>query len=80
MPPAILAPTIEELASLSELCLRSKAVWGYSEEFLEARYAHLDADPVRRASERIRSQIAAAMGDAKSADDDGANVVQLRRG
>lgn len=29
-------PAIEELASLSELCLRSKAVWGYSAEFLEA--------------------------------------------
>ncbi len=27
---------MEELASLSELCLRSKAVWGYDAEFLEA--------------------------------------------
>jgi GNAT superfamily N-acetyltransferase len=32
----IRAPAIEELASLSELCLRSKAVWGYDSEFLEA--------------------------------------------
>jgi GNAT superfamily N-acetyltransferase len=32
----IRAATIQELASLSELCLRSKAVWGYNEEFLEA--------------------------------------------
>ena len=32
----IRAPAIEELASLSELCLRSKAVWGYDVEFLEA--------------------------------------------
>jgi GNAT superfamily N-acetyltransferase len=32
----IRAPTIEELAGLSELCLRSKAVWGYDVEFLEA--------------------------------------------
>ena len=32
----IRAPTIEELAGLSELCLRSKAVWGYHAEFLAA--------------------------------------------
>ena len=27
---------LEELESLSELCLRSKAVWGYDQTFLEA--------------------------------------------
>jgi GNAT superfamily N-acetyltransferase len=36
MPLAIRAPAIEELPGLSELCLRSKAVWGYNEAFLEA--------------------------------------------
>jgi GNAT superfamily N-acetyltransferase len=40
----IRAPTIEELASLSELCLRSKAVWGYNEEFLEACRDELSFD------------------------------------
>src|SRR5271165_954851 len=43
LPPLIRAPTIEELASLSELCFRSKAVWGYNEEFLKAcRSEHAD--------------------------------------
>ena len=32
----IRAPAIAELPVLSELCLRSKAVWGYDEAFLEA--------------------------------------------
>jgi GNAT superfamily N-acetyltransferase len=40
----IRAPTIEELASLSELCLRSKAVWGYNGEFLEACRGELSFD------------------------------------
>jgi GNAT superfamily N-acetyltransferase len=44
VPPMIRAPTIEELASLSELCLRSKAVWGYNEEFLEACRGELSFD------------------------------------
>jgi GNAT superfamily N-acetyltransferase len=40
----IRAPTIEELAGLSELCLRSKAVWGYNPEFLEACRSELSFD------------------------------------
>jgi len=40
----IRAPTIEELASLSELCLRSKAVWGYDREFLAACRSELSFD------------------------------------
>src|SRR5262249_14528565 len=44
LPPMIRAPTIEELASLSELCLRSKAVWGYNAEFLEACQSELSFD------------------------------------
>jgi GNAT superfamily N-acetyltransferase len=46
----IRAPTIEELASLSELCFRSKAVWGYDGEFLEA----------------CRSELSLGRGDLKS--------------
>ena len=44
MSPMIRAPTIEELASLSELCLRSKAAWGYNVEFLEACRSELFFD------------------------------------
>jgi GNAT superfamily N-acetyltransferase len=33
---AIRPPVIGELAGLSDLCFRSKAVWGYDEEFMEA--------------------------------------------
>jgi GNAT superfamily N-acetyltransferase len=40
----IRAPTIEELARLSELCLRSKAVWGYDGEFLDACRGELSFD------------------------------------
>ena len=40
----IRAPTIEELSSLSELCLRSKAVWGYDGEFLDACRRELSFD------------------------------------
>ena len=36
---------------------------GHSQASTTQRYAHLDADPLRRASDRIASQIAAAMGD-----------------
>lgn len=34
-------PTIEELAELSDLCLRSKAIWGYDAAFMEACRAEL---------------------------------------
>jgi integrase len=38
---------------------------GHAHPSTTARYAHLDADPLRRASEKIGSQIAAAMRDVK---------------
>ena len=37
MPLTIRAPTIDELSDLSDLCFRSKAVWGHDEEFIDAR-------------------------------------------
>ena len=40
-----------------------------------ARYAHLDADPLRRASDHIGNQLAAAMGDLK--DKPSGEVVEL---
>jgi hypothetical protein len=42
------------------------------------RYAHLDNDPVRKASERIGGVIAAAMGD-KVDPGDGGEVGPIRR-
>src|SRR5205807_2205117 len=47
------AARVEEAPELSELCVRSKAVWGYDEAFmalaraaLEVRPEHIDADNV----------------------------------
>jgi GNAT superfamily N-acetyltransferase len=42
--PMIRAATMQELPSLSELCLRSKAVWGYNKAFLEACRRELSFD------------------------------------
>ena len=36
MPLTIRPPTKDELSGLSDLCFRSKAVWGYDDEFMEA--------------------------------------------
>ena len=38
-------PDVDELPGLSELCLRSKAVWGYDEEFIEACRGELSFSP-----------------------------------
>ena len=38
-------PTIDELSSLSDLCFRSKAVWGYDEEFMNACRGELSFKP-----------------------------------
>jgi integrase len=51
---------------------------GHTQASTTARYAHLDADPLRRASDRIGGHIAAAMGDATRSGDRPANVVSLR--
>jgi GNAT superfamily N-acetyltransferase len=41
----IRAPTVDELSRLSDLCFRSKAVWGYDERFMEACRAELSFGP-----------------------------------
>jgi predicted N-acetyltransferase YhbS len=41
MPPLVRAPMIDELAVLSELCMRSKALWGYDKKFMDACRAEL---------------------------------------
>lgn len=53
---------------------------GHTQASTTARYAHLDADPLRKASDRIGGDIARAMGDASPDDDERAEVVPLRRG
>jgi GNAT superfamily N-acetyltransferase len=41
----IRTPTLDELPDLSDLCLRSKAVWGYDAAFMEACRAELSLHP-----------------------------------
>jgi GNAT superfamily N-acetyltransferase len=41
----IRTPSLDELPSLSDLCFRSKAIWGYDEEFMEACRGELSFEP-----------------------------------
>jgi len=50
---------------------------GHSQAATTARYAHLDNDPLRRASESIAGRIAEAMGEVSAAQS--GQVVQLRK-
>ncbi|MDR3497124.1 MAG: tyrosine-type recombinase/integrase [Ancalomicrobiaceae bacterium] len=50
---------------------------GHTQASTTARYAHLDNDPLRKASDRIGADIARAMGDAPASG--GAEVVPIRR-
>ncbi len=45
MPRIVRAPTFEELPALSALCFRSKAVWGYDSDFMEACRKELTIEP-----------------------------------
>jgi GNAT superfamily N-acetyltransferase len=56
----IRAPEVEELPALGELCLRSKAVWGYDAAFMEACRGELSFDPADLVSSKIA---VAAQGD-----------------
>jgi hypothetical protein len=42
---AIRTPRTDELPALGDLCLRSKAVWGYDETFMAACRAELSFEP-----------------------------------
>jgi hypothetical protein len=53
---------------------------GHTQASTTARYAHLDADPLRRASDRIGGHIAAAMGDAKPTGEGPAKILPPPRG
>ena len=49
----IRAPDVEELPALSELCMRSKAVWGYDADFMAACLKELTFVPGDLVSSRI---------------------------
>ncbi len=49
---------------------------GHTQSSTTQRYAHLDADPLRKASEHIASQLASAMGERSGS---GADIVSLHR-
>jgi GNAT superfamily N-acetyltransferase len=53
MRPVIRAPNVEELPALSELCMRSKAVWGYDADFMAACLKELTFVPGDLVSSRI---------------------------
>jgi GNAT superfamily N-acetyltransferase len=53
MQPIIRAPDVEELPALSELCMRSKAVWGYDADFMAACLKELTFVPGDLVSSRI---------------------------
>jgi GNAT superfamily N-acetyltransferase len=46
-------PTVEELPTLSALCLRSKAVWGYGNDFMEACRSELTIEACELQSSSI---------------------------
>jgi GNAT superfamily N-acetyltransferase len=46
-------PAVEELLALSALCLRSKAVWGYDNDFMEACRSELSFDALELRSTSI---------------------------
>ena len=49
----IRAPLVEELPDLSELCMRSKAAWGYDAAFMEACRAELSLQTCDLKASRI---------------------------
>jgi GNAT superfamily N-acetyltransferase len=53
MQPIIRAPDVSELPALSELCMRSKAVWGYDADFMAACLKELTFVPGDLVSSRI---------------------------
>lgn len=62
------APMIDELAVLSELCMRSKAQWGYDKNFMDACRAELSLN----LRDLQRTQVAVAEEDGQAV-----GVVQL---
>lgn len=46
-------PLVEELPTLSALCLRSKAVWGYDKDFIDSCRSELTIEPCELRSSTI---------------------------
>jgi hypothetical protein len=55
LPCVFRTPTVDELPALSALCFRSKAVWGYDHQFMEACRRELSIEP-----SELRSTLIAA--------------------
>lgn len=53
MPYLMRTPAVEELPTLSALCFRSKAAWGYDNDFMEACRHELSFDPLELQSTSI---------------------------
>ena len=53
MPYLMRTPTVDQLPALSALCVRSKAVWGYDNDFMEACRRELSFDPLELRSTSI---------------------------
>jgi hypothetical protein len=58
-------PTRPSVPAVGWVC-RSSVALGHSQVATTARYAHLDNDPLRRASETIAGRIEAALNGKKS--------------
>jgi integrase len=52
---------------------------GHTQSATTQRYAHLDNDPLKKASEHIGSRLAAAMGDVKSPRTNVTNILKAKR-
>ena len=59
----IRSASVDELPGLSDLCFRSKAVWGYDEKFMEACRRELSFDP----QDLEQTHVAVAEGDRECA-------------
>lgn len=50
---------------------------GHTQAVTTQRYAHLDNDPLRKASERIADQLASAMGELQQSSPQPENIIPL---
>jgi hypothetical protein len=65
--------------NLSKILNQLLDLLGHTQPSTTARYAHLDADPLRRASDNIGNRLAAAMGDLKPKTGIGSGAVAMQR-
>lgn len=70
------AARIDELAALSALCLRSKAVWGYDRAFMEACRAELTLSPLALANVQVAERDGEVIGVAEISVEGGIAVLE----